>query len=232
MSVAVGGELFSCSELSASNRSQIKARDRVRELAEVYTHEREVHAMLDLVAHMFPSEGDPGNHDRTFLEPACGSGNFLEEILRRKLRTVTAKRYGRGERYEHRVLRCLASIYGIDIDQENVTEARDRLRAVIASHFNDNWNTQPPSPGLASGVDVILNTNIIRADTIVDARKIELVAYRPGRGVTFVREWTFLEEPQSQLDLFGEIYGGEPCRDAVPVHYADLAANPRPVEAK
>src|SRR5262245_38892990 len=117
--------------LRSAQRNQIKTRDRVRDLAEVYTHEREVRAMLDLVPDMFPSEGDPGNHDKTFLEPACGSGNFLEEILRRKVATVTVSRYGQGGRYEHRILRCLSSIYGIDVDDQNVTESRDRLRAVI-----------------------------------------------------------------------------------------------------
>lgn len=224
------GELLTRSEPVANDRNQIKTRDRVRDLAEVYTHEREVIAMLDLVADMFPSADDPGNHDHKFLEPACGSGNFLEEILRRKLRTVTEKRYGRGEAYEHRVLRCLASIYGIDIDQQNVTEARDRLRSVIASHFKVDLNTQEPSPGLASAVDVILNTNVIRADTLTDGTKIEVVEYQPGPGVTFVRAWSLLKEPEPQLDLFGEVYNGEPRRDAVPVHYGDLASHPKPIE--
>lgn len=64
-------------DLLEADRGQIKSRDRVRDLAEVYTHKREVDAMLDLVPGMFPSAADPGNTDRTFLEPACGSGNFL-----------------------------------------------------------------------------------------------------------------------------------------------------------
>ena len=67
--------------------NQIKTRNRVRDLAEVYTHEREVNAMLDLVPDTLPSAEQPENHDRTFLEPACGHGNFLMEILRRKLPT-------------------------------------------------------------------------------------------------------------------------------------------------
>src|ERR1700758_2601872 len=94
---------------------QIRSRERVRDLAEVYTHKREVDAMLDLVAEKFPSAAEPGNTDCTLFEPACGSGNFLEEILRRKLAFVTTRRYGRGERFEHRILRCLASIYAVDI---------------------------------------------------------------------------------------------------------------------
>ena len=61
---------------------QVRSRERVRDLAEVFTHQREVDAMLDLMPDAFH------NIDVKFLEPACGSGNFLVEILRRKLRLV------------------------------------------------------------------------------------------------------------------------------------------------
>ena len=133
-------------ELVAADRDrgngQIKSRERVRDLAEVYTHEREVNAMLDLVPGMFPSVGDSGNTDCTFLEPACGHGNFLVEILRRKLAYVTPRRYGRGERFEHRVLRCLASVYGIDISEDNVGESRERMRSVISGHVEDHLGAE------------------------------------------------------------------------------------------
>lgn len=187
--------------------------------------------MLDLVPDMFPSDNKVGNHDRAFLEPACGSGNFLEEILRRKIVTVTAARYGCGERYEHRILRCLASIYGIDVDEENVVESRDRLRAVIQSHLDNDLNTHAPTKGLATAVEVILETNIIRADTLADAAKIELVHYHPGRGGTFIREWSFLEEPDAQLDLFGDV-PAEPRKDVVAIHYRALNDHPEPVAGK
>ena len=210
--------------------SQIKHPDRVRDLAEVYTHQREVAAMLDLIPAVFPSEADPGNHDRTFLEPSCGNGNFLVEILRRKLATVTVGRYGNGDRYEHRVLRCLASIYGIDIDPENVDDSRHRLREVLAQHVVDPATR---TEGFWSAVDAILGTNIVRADTLADASVIELVSYQPSPGCTFVREWSPLEEQaeESQLDLFA-VLPGEPQRDEFPVHYSELAANPKPTEAK
>ena len=68
--------------------SQTKTRQRVRDLAEVYTNEREVNAMLDLVPDMFPSPDRPLNIGSTFLEPACGAGNFLVAILDRKLAFV------------------------------------------------------------------------------------------------------------------------------------------------
>jgi len=209
---------------------QIKHRARVRDLAEVYTHQREVTAMLDLVPDMFPSEADPENLDKTFLEPASGHGNFLHEILRRKLAFVSSSRHGDGEEYEHRILRCVASIYGIDIDAENVDDCRRRMTALIAAHVGDLASR---TEGFWSAVEVILTTNIVRADTLADAQVIELVSYQPGEGGTFLREWSTLEEPatDSQLDLF-DVLPDEPRRDARPVHYAQLAANPKPLSAK
>jgi SAM-dependent methyltransferase len=216
-------------DLLEADRGQIKSRERVRDLAEVYTHKREVDGMLDLVAGMFPSAEDPGNTDRTFLEPACGSGNFLEEILRRKLAFVTTSRYGRGERYEHRILRCLASIYGIDINAENVAESRDRLRAVVNSHLDNDLNTQAVSPAFAPAAEVILKTNIIQADALADADTIELVAYHPGRSGTFTREWSRLDEGTKLLSLFSLV--DAPKRDERAVHYSQLADHPGPVMA-
>jgi hypothetical protein len=207
--------------VAPSHADQIKTRERVRDLAEVYTHKREVDAMLDLVADMFPSEADPGNTDRKFLEPAAGSGNFLEEILRRKLAYVTAYRYRQMAVYEHRLLRALASIYAIDIDQDNVQECKDRLRSVINSHLDNDSNTRVVSEGFASAAEVILKTNIICANTLKDAEAIEFVDYQAGPRGTFVREWSTLTSPDSQLSLFSR-----PKRDAAPVHYSQLAAFP------
>lgn len=72
----------------------------------------------------------------------------------------------------------------------------------------------------------------MRADTLADAQVIELVSYQPGTAGTFVREWSTLEqpEPDSQLDLFATL-PDEPQRDEIPVHYTQLAANPKPTAA-
>jgi hypothetical protein len=204
----------------------MKSRDRVRDLAEVYTHKREVDAMLDLVSDMFPSDGDPGNTDRTFFEPACGSGNFLEAILHRKLAFVTTRRYRRGERYEHRILRCLSSIYGIDISADNVAESQCRMRAVIELHLANDLNARAVSPAFVEAAEVILETNIIHADTLAHASMIELVAYRPERGGKFTREWFFLNAATRDIDLFST---HEPKRDARPLHYAELRSHRSPV---
>lgn len=208
--------------------AQIKSRARVQDLAEVYTHEREVSAMLDLVEDMFPSPEDPGNTDRLFLEPACGHGNFLVAILRRKLVVVTSRRYGRGERFEHRVLRCLASIYGIDISADNVAEARQRMEAVIADHLERHLGRDEATAGFRTAVEVILRTNVIRADTLADAAEIELVEYKPASRHMFTREWSRpLDPAANDLNLFA----AEPRRDEVPVHYSQLACQTEPVLA-
>jgi hypothetical protein len=204
---------------------QIKSRERVRDLAEVYTHEREVNAMLDLVPDMFPSARHPTYTDHTFLEPACGDGNFLVEILRRKLEYVTSRRYGRGERFEHRMLRCLASIYAIDISDDNVNESRERMRAVLDAHAETHLRAGGTTPGFRSAVEAILGTNIICADTLANTAEIEFVEYRPGRAGTFTREWSRLEPVASELNLFSL----PPRCDALPIHYSDLRDHPGPV---
>ena len=212
----------------AGLNGQIKSRDRVRDLAEVYTHEREVNAMLALVPDMFPSAQDPGNTDRTFLEPACGHGNFLVEILRRKLRFVTPQRYGRGERFEHRVLRCLASVYGIDICEENARDSRERMGVVIGAHVEEHLGTDGPTAGFAAAVDVILATNVICADTLSEATDIELVAYEPGSGGTFIREWSRPLDPDAREP---NLLSLPPRRDELPVHYSELACQAEPAAA-
>ncbi|GAA4762976.1 type III restriction endonuclease subunit M [Citricoccus nitrophenolicus] len=205
---------------------QIKTRQRVRDLAEVYTHTREVMAMLDLVPDMFPSVDDPNNTDRKFFEPAAGSGNFLEEVLRRKLAFITADRYRSALMYEHRLLRALASIYAVDIDPDNVDESKDRMKHLMQSHLDNDLNTKVPTPGFASAVDAILETNIVLANTLTDLDSIEWVDYRASRNGTFLREWSTVGAQREQLDLFWA-----PKVDEVPVHYSVLADHPNPVVA-
>jgi SAM-dependent methyltransferase len=207
--------------------AQIKSRDRVRDLAEVYTHDREVNAMLDLVPDMFPSARDPGNTDRTFLEPACGHGNFLVAILCRKLRYVTPQSYGRSERFEHRILRCLVSVYGIDICDENIRESRERIRALIGGHVEEQLGDEPAS-SFADAVEAILATNIICADSLAEAAEIELVEYKPDTGGTFIREWS---RPLDPVANEPNLFSLPPRRDEVPVHYSELSHQTAPTVA-
>ena len=100
---------------------QIKSKERVRARGEVFTAAREVNAMLDLV------KDETENIDATFLEPACGDGNFLDEVLRRKL-AVCRKRYGKSasDYGKFSFLAC-TTLYGVDIMADNVARCRERL---------------------------------------------------------------------------------------------------------
>lgn len=100
---------------------QIKSRQRVTEHGEVFTAEREVKAMCDLV------KQETERIDSRFLEPACGTGNFLTEILARKLAVVKSE-YGRSPlEYEKYSLLAVSSLYGVDIMADNVETCRERL---------------------------------------------------------------------------------------------------------
>lgn len=212
-------------------RGQIKTRQRVRDLAEVFTHEREVKAMLDLVPDVFPA-GSIKVVDAKFLEPACGSGNFLEEILRRKLAGIRFGKVKSVPRYEHWLLRALASIYGVDISDDNVDESRVRLLEVLRSHYSNDANTIVPSADFVSAARAIVGTNILHADFLADASRTQVIDYRPLRGGCFLREWSMLDDSavaQRMPDLFHP--EPEPKRDEVPVHYSELAANGEPLRA-
>ena len=102
-------------------KTQTKSKERVREHGEVFTAEREVKAMCDLV------KDETERIDSRFLEPACGDGNFLAEILKRKL-AVVRKKYDKSPLdYEKNSLLAASSIYGVDILQDNVTACRARM---------------------------------------------------------------------------------------------------------
>ncbi|MGN1114926.1 MAG: hypothetical protein ACI4RC_07390 [Oscillospiraceae bacterium] len=102
-------------------RNQIKSKQRVEDHGEVFTAEREVKAMCDLVA------DECLRIDSRFLEPACGEGNFLVEILSRKLGVVRSKYKRNRYDYERNAILALTSLYGVDILPDNAQTCRERL---------------------------------------------------------------------------------------------------------
>ena len=100
---------------------QVKSKQRVVAHGEVFTAEREVKAMCDLV------KSETERIDSRFLEPACGEGNFLLEILARKLAVVKRKYHRSVYDYERNSLLALGSLYGVDILYDNVIACRKRL---------------------------------------------------------------------------------------------------------
>ena len=201
---------------------QVRSRARVRDLAEVFTHQREVDAILDLMPDAFT------DLDVKFLEPSSGSGNFLSEILRRKLRLVTKSRCASQARYEHSLLRAVGSIYGVDISNENVTEARGRMAHLLIEHYQRDANRVSPTPGFLHAATLMLGSNIVAGDTLNAPESVGLCDWRPGSRERFQRVWSFALVPLSERDLFW----AERIQDPEPVHYTELASTPSPTTTK
>src|SRR2546421_4929471 len=110
--------------------SLFKSKQRVADHGEVFTPAWMVEAMLDLV------KGETERIDSRFLEPACGSGNFLVQILRGKLAVVELK-YGRSHfERRHYSLLALMCIYGIELLTDNIAECRAHLLEILAEYLN------------------------------------------------------------------------------------------------
>jgi hypothetical protein len=138
---------------------QVKSKDRVTNHGEVFTNKREVNAMLDLV------KQETERIDSRFLEPACGTGNFLVEILERKLKVVEA-RYKKSQlEYERNAITAISSIYGVDILEDNVIACRDRLLGVFTKYYIHHYKKGFNESFLISA-EFILSKNIIWGDAL------------------------------------------------------------------
>ena len=144
---------------------QVKSADRVRKHGEVLTARREVEAMLDLV------KNESERIDSRFLEPACGDGNFLVAILERKLKTVSSRYKSKKVDFEVQMLSALASIYGIDLLEDNVQLAINRMFEIACSCYKDNLKTQPDDE-LQKIMRFILQKNILQGDSLNGIDKI------------------------------------------------------------
>jgi hypothetical protein len=166
----------------SERETQIKSRNRVRDLAEVYTNEKEVNAMLDLLGPI------NANITATYLEPTCGNGNFLVEILKRKLNTVFSIRPRPSQRdVEFRMLQAVASIHGIDICQENIEHAHIRMKEVIIRAYTRKLSAWKPIEGFYPALECILQTNIQCGDMLNGIEKIIVTEFTPPKEHHFGR---------------------------------------------
>lgn len=138
---------------------QVISKKRVADHGEVYTHLREVNAMLDLV------KQETERIDSRFLEPACGTGNFLVEVLARKL-GVVATRYAKSQlEYERYAVLAVASIYGIDILADNVAACQERLFGVFNEQYTGLFKKHA-TDACRNAVRYILRRNILHGDAL------------------------------------------------------------------
>ena len=159
--------------------NQVRSKQRVADHGEVFTPAWMVEAMLNLV------KDETERIDSRFLESACGSGNFLVQILRRKLAAVALK-YGKSDfERNHYALLGLMSIYGIELLADNIAECRANLLELLAEYL-----TVDASDDLYRAASYVLSQNIVHGDAL-KMRTID------GQPITFA-EWGYLGKGRFQ----------------------------------
>jgi len=212
---------------SNSNSTQVKSKKRVADHGEVFTNEREVNAMLDLV------KQETERIDSRFLEPACGNGNFLTEVLKRKL-GVVSRRYDKSQiEWETYALIATASIYGVDILEDNAIECRKRLFDIFSksyiSYFNSNCKLE-----FLKTIKFLFERNILWGDALnftnpVSKKPIVFSEWSMVSGNMVKRRdyiFKFLVEKEHQFSLFNDEGNAaaidEPVKDFPLIHYLKL----------
>ena len=165
------------------SEKQVKSRQRVADHGEVFTAEREVKAMCDLV------KQETERIDSRFLEPACGNGNFLSEILSRKLAVVKRMYHKSPLDYERYAVLAATSIYGVDILQDNVIECRDRLFKIWDAEYTANCKREA-NDECREAVKFILSRNILCGNAL-SLKKVDTEGKDTEDPIIF-SEWSFI----------------------------------------
>lgn len=209
--------------------SQVISKKRVADHGEVLTGKREVNAMLDLV------KQETERIDSRFLEPACGTGNFLAVILERKL-AVVEKRYGKSQLdFERYAVLAVSSIYGVDIQKDNVELCRQRLFGIFDLIYLRLFKHKT-NDDCREAVRFILEKNIIWGNALDLKTKdeprmpIQFSEWSPVNGSMLKRRdymLSFLLEKQHQMVLFSDEGNvadlNEPVKEYPPVHFMEIA---------
>lgn len=138
-----------------NNTESIKSTERVKAYGEVFTQSKEVNDMMNLpklVAESYVI-------DSTWLEPSCGTGNFLVEIISRKLATAAKEPVG-SEDYAKAVIRSFMATYGVDIQADNVNESQRRMYDIFLDEYMKHEGVEAPK-WIKDAVAFILAKNII-----------------------------------------------------------------------
>lgn len=160
---------------------QVKSKKRVAEHGEVFTAEREVKAMCDLV------KQETERIESRFLEPACGNGNFLAEVLRRKLSVVHNRYKKYPYDYERYSVVAITSLYGVDILADNAEECRYRLFDIWNKEYSRHVKAQANEQCRAA-VRYILQKNILCGDALT-------MRQEDGSPIIFA-EWSLIQGNQ------------------------------------
>ena len=208
----------------------MKSRQRIIDHGEVFTPPALVNDMLNLVAQ------ECERIDSRFLEPACGDGNFLAEVLRRKLLTVDNKHARNRAKWERDAILAVCSLYGIDLLADNVAACQTRLLEVVNTAYSARFKEPFPAEAAHSAA-YILSKNIVQGDalTLLMANGLPIVfpEWSPVNGTLIKRrdfrfsglmEHAEYTQPGSLFSDTGErVYVPEPFAEFPPCHYLKLA---------
>lgn len=156
-----------------------KSKQRVADHGEVFTPAWMVEAMLDLV------KDETGRIDSRFLEPACGSGNFLVRVLQRKLAAVELKFGKSAFEKRHYALLALMCTYGIEILADNIAECRANMLEVLAEYLKVD-----ELDDVYRAAAYVLSQNLVHGDALTMRR-------HNGQAITFA-EWGYLGKGKFQ----------------------------------
>lgn len=189
----------------------IRSWDRVVDLAEVFTPSWLVEEMLNSIPEkvIVPEA-------RT-LEPSCGNGNFLVEIVARKLQSIKISNESNEMCFQ--IFKCLASTYGVDISESNVIEARSRLSDLVFG-FLSKYKNISTDIKFNSAINYVLKNNILHADFLKNAESLEIIEFTfPKLFYVSQRIFTFLEllEINSESFVFPR-----PTRILPTIYYLDV----------
>ena len=181
------------------NKNMIKTVERKDRYGEVFTPEKTVNKMLNLVSN------ELSRVDSRFLEPTCGNGNFLIAVLRKKLDYVY-KNYGSIlYEYEQQLLLALGSIYGVDLLEDNVFECKERLLTLWLSFYKKG--TDVINKDVLNSAKYIINRNIIQGNSLLmtdcDGKKLvfsEWAIIKPG--IFSRRDFIFEKDNKNSRDKY------------------------------
>ncbi len=216
-------------ERDSAKSAGTRSRQRVIDHGEVFTPPTLVNDMLDLVAH------ECERIDSRFLEPACGDGNFLAEVLRRKLRTADKNHPRNRARWERDAVLCLCSLYGIDLLPDNITACRDRLLGIVEESHAGRFKEPLPQPARTAAA-YVLSTNIVQGDALslktADGQPIVFPEWSAINGMMLKRrDYTFrellghaeLKATPLFSDLGHDVFVPQPVADYPACHYLNVA---------
>lgn len=170
-----------------NKEQQIKDKSRVSNFGEVLTSKREVLDMLNLV------NTETSRLDSRFLEPACGDGNFLTEVLNSKL-DILKKNYSKNQyEFEKFSIQIFTSIYGIDILEDNIISARERLFNQYFDLYNKKFKSNI-NQKLLDCIKYILKLNLVHADAL------SLKNVKNDKFIIF-SEWSLVNDKMKRRDF-------------------------------